>query len=73
MTAMTPAQRQYDLDLAVAMRRMSVWIEPRSRKVSSTLQLAAERIEALVTSIQIEQPLSVVTPIQPASTPDGAK
>ena len=46
-TAMTPAQRQYDLDLAASMRRMAVWIEPRSRKVSDTLKIAAERIAAL--------------------------
>ena len=57
---MTPAQRQYDLDLAASMHRMAVWIEPRSRKVSLTLQLAAERIEALIASV----------PIQPASTPE---
>ena len=72
---MTPAQRQYDLDLAASMRRMAIWIEPRSRKVSLTLKLAAERIEALITSMPVERPLSVVTPIeqpnkiQPASTP----
>lgn len=60
---MTPAQRKYDLDLAASMQRMAVWIEPRSRKVSITLKAAAERIEALVTSI----------PIQPASKPDEAK
>ncbi len=54
---MTPAQRKYDLDLAVSMKMMARWIEPRSRKVSVTLQLAAERIEALLQN-------------QPASTPD---
>jgi hypothetical protein len=66
---MTPAQRKYDLDLAASMQRMALWIEPRSRKVSLTLKLAAERIEALITSMPTE-PMSVVTPIQPASTPD---
>lgn len=70
---MTPAQRQYDLDLAMSMKQMAVWIEPRSRKVSITLRAAAERIEALSASVHIEQPLSVITPIQPASTPDEAQ
>ena len=58
---MTPAQREHDLDLAVSMHRMAVWIEPRSRKVALTLRLAAERIEALIAHTQIDQP---------ASTPD---
>ena len=49
---MTPAQRQYDLDLAASMHRMAQWIEPRSRKVSLTLQVAAERIEALASAAQ---------------------
>lgn len=57
---MTPAQRQYDLDLALSMLKLAQRIEPRSRKVSDTLRVAADRIEALVASI----------PIQPASTPD---
>lgn len=55
---MTPAQRQYDLDLAASMHRMAKWIEPRSRKVSDTLKLAATRIEALAVSLPIEQPAS---------------
>jgi hypothetical protein len=54
---MTPAQRKYDLDLAMSMKQMAVWIEPRSRKVSITLRLAAERMEALLQT-------------QPASTPE---
>ena len=41
---MTPAQRQYDLDLVASMQQMAVWIEPRSRKVSDTLKVAAMRI-----------------------------
>ena len=44
---MTPAQRQYDIDLVAAMQRMATWIEPRSRKVSDTLRVAATRIAAL--------------------------
>jgi hypothetical protein len=56
---MTPAQRQYDLDLARSMHRMAAWIEPRSRKVADTLNIAAKRIEALSTQTD-----------QPASTPD---
>jgi hypothetical protein len=57
---MTPAQRQYDLDLAVSMLKMAQWIEPRSRKVSDTLRIAANRISALASQVQI----------QPASTPE---
>ena len=55
---MTPAQRQYDLDLAKSMHKMAAWIEPKSRKVADTLKVAAKRIEALSSQIQ------------PASTPD---
>ena len=54
---MTPAQRKYDEDLVLAMQMMANWIEPRSRKVSLTLRIAAERIEALLQN-------------QPASTLD---
>ena len=49
---MTPAQRQYDLDLVASMQRMAVWIEPRSRKVSDTLKFAAVRISALAAVCQ---------------------
>lgn len=48
---MTPAQRKYDLDLATSMKRMAVWIEPRSRKVSDTLRIAADRISALASAL----------------------
>ena len=48
---MTPAQRQYDIDLAASMRRMAQWIEPRSRKVSDTLRVAADRIYALASAL----------------------
>jgi len=61
---MTPAQRKYDQDLALSLRNMAQWIEPRSRKVSGTLTLAADRIEALSASIPIDQP---------ASQPDQAR
>ena len=70
---MTPAQRQYDLDLVASMCRMAVWIEPRSRKVSDTLKLAASRISALAGSLpdtataQLDQHGNK---IQPASTPE---
>ena len=59
---MTPAQRKYDQDLAVAMRRMAQWIAPRSRKVSDTLKVAADRIDALSSSAPVEPEN------QPAST-----
>jgi hypothetical protein len=69
---MTPAQRQYDIDLVVAMQKVAKLVEPRSRKMSDMLKVAAGRIDALSASVQIDQPLSVITPIQPASTPDEA-
>lgn len=61
---MTPAQRKYDLDLAASMRTMAQQVVTRSRKISDTLTVAADRIEALSASIPVEQP---------ASTPDQAK
>lgn len=70
---MTPAQRQYDLELVASMYKMAVWIEPRSRKVSDTLKLAASRISALAGSLpdtataQLDQHGNK---IQPASTPE---
>lgn len=70
---MTPAQHKYDLDLAASMYRMAHWIEPRSRKVSDTLKLAAARITALVSSMPLD-PVPQLdesgNKIQPASTPD---
>lgn len=70
---MTPAQRKYDLDLAASMHRMALWIEPRSRKVSDTLRVAAKRIEALAASLPADPavPLdSQGNKIQPASAPE---
>lgn len=64
---MTPAQRKYDLDLAASMQRMAQWIAPRSRKVSDTLKVAAERLDALSASVPVE------AQTQPASTSDKAK
>jgi hypothetical protein len=72
---MTPAQRQYDLDLAVAMQRMAKQIEPKSRKVSETLRLAAERIAALASSLPADPAVQLDqhgNKIQPASTPGHA-
>jgi hypothetical protein len=48
---MTPAQRKYDLELVASMHKMAQWIEPRSRKVSDTLRVAADRIYALASSL----------------------
>jgi len=56
---MTPAQRKYDLELAVSLRTMSQQVSPRSRKLGDTLTLAADRIDALSASIPVEQPLPV--------------
>jgi hypothetical protein len=60
---MTPAQRQYDIDLAAAMRETARLVEPRSRKMSDMLKVAAGRIDALTAMVPVDQ-------IQPASTPD---
>lgn len=73
---MTPAQRQYDLDLAASMKRMAVSIEPRSRKVSDTLRVAADRIAALASALPADPPVQLDlhgNKIQPASTPDQVK
>ncbi len=69
---MTPAQRQYDIDLASSMRRMATWLEPRSRKVSDTLRVAADRIYALASTLPADPPPQLDkhgNKIQPASTP----
>lgn len=73
---MTPAQRKFDVDLALSLRNMASWIGPRSRKVADTLILAADRIDALSSSAPVEpQPqLDMHGRIkQPASTPDQVK
>ena len=44
---MTPAQRQYDLELAASMRLQATQVASRSRKIADTLNAAADRIEAL--------------------------
>ena len=70
---MTPAQRQYDIDLVASMRRMATWIEPRSRKVSDTLRIAADRIYALASSMPADPPVQLDphgNKIQPASAPE---
>ena len=56
---MTPAQRQYDIDLAASMQRMAVWIEPRSRKVSDTLKIAAVRILMLAANVPDDTPVQL--------------
>jgi len=71
---MTPAQRKYDQDLIASMRRMAQNIEPRSRQLSDTLKLAAERMDALSSAAPVEPAPQLAQdspPIhQPASTPD---
>ena len=70
---MTSAQCKYDIDLIAAMRRMVQNIESRSRQLSDTLKVAAERLDALSSAAPVEpapqlaqngQPIN-----QPASTP----
>lgn len=65
---MTPAQRKYDTELAASMRQMAQQFAKRSRKVSDTLKLAADRIDALSSSAPVEPEVK-----QPASTPAQAK
>lgn len=73
---MTPAQRKYDIELVASLRTQALQVSTRSRKISDTLKLAADRIETLSMSAPIEQPPEVDPQgfaIQPASTPDQAK
>jgi len=51
---MTPAQRKYDQDFIASLRRMAKNIEPRSRQLSDTLKLAAERLDALSSAAPVE-------------------
>ena len=63
-------------DLVAPMRQMAQRIEPRSRKVSDTLKLAADRIDALSASVPVDPPPELEHQDnieQPASTPDRAK
>ena len=66
---MTPAQRRYDEDLISSLRNMATWVLPRSRRLSDTLKIAADRIAALSSAAPIEVPFAQQ---QPASTPDQA-
>jgi hypothetical protein len=74
---MTPAQRKYDQDFIASLLRMAKNIEPRSRQLSDTLKLAAERMDALSSAAPVEPGPNVAqdTPLihQPASTPDQAQ
>ena len=72
----TPAQRKYYQDLTTSMRKMSQWIEPRSRKVSDTLHVAADVIEELSARVPVDPAVQLDqhgNKIQPASTPEQAK
>ena len=73
---MTPAQRKYDIDLIASLRRMAQNIEPRSRQLSDTLKVAAERLDALSSAAPVEPAPQLAhdgQPIhQPASSPDQA-
>ena len=51
---MTPAQRKYDTDLAAAMRDMAVRVASRSRKISDTLKVAADRLDALSSGVPVD-------------------
>jgi len=70
---MTPAQRKFDTDLVTSLHTMARQIEPRSRKASDTLKLAADRIDALSSAAPVEAPPALDAHgqiIQPASTSD---
>jgi hypothetical protein len=73
---MTPAQRKYDQDLIIAMRRMAANVEPRSRQLSDTLKVAAERLDALSSAAPVEPAPQLAHDgqiiHQPASAPDQA-
>ena len=64
---MTPAQRKYDRDLIAALQVLARNIEPRSRKLSDALKLAAGRIDALSSMVPVD------TPTQPASNTGSSK
>ena len=68
---MTPAQRKYDIDLAEAMQRMSAWIAPRSRKVSDTLRLGADRLRALAYGEPGDVAPAKTLPLPPDDMRDG--
>ena len=73
---MTPAQRKYDEDLVLSLHNMAQWIAPRSRKVSDTLKLAADRLATLSSSAPVEPAPQLNEhgeAIQPASTSDQAQ
>ena len=74
---MTPAQRKYDQDFIASLRRMAKNIEPRSRQLSDTLKLAAERLDALSSAVPVEPAPQLAQDgqikHQPASSPDQAQ
>jgi len=73
---MTPAQRKYDLDLIASLRRTAQRVASRSRQLSDTLKLAAERLDALSTTAPVEPTPNLAQDgqavHQPASTLDQA-
>jgi len=77
---MTPADRQYDIDLVRSMREQARQVRKRSGKISVTLLQGADRLERLSNSTSVEplpiadptqtlDPTQTSDPIQPASTP----
>ena len=68
---MTPAQRKYDSDLARSMERMANWIAPRSRKVSDTLKLGAQRLRALAYGEPPDVQPPKTLPLPPDDMRDG--
>jgi hypothetical protein len=63
---MTPAQRQYDKDLAISLANIAQQIERRSGKLASMLKIAARRIDALssesaerMVAVPVEQPMQM--------------
>ena len=71
---MTPAERKFDQDLIKSLRVMAQNIFTRSRKISDTLKLAADRLEMLLAQAPLvpTPPIKQHEPAQPASTPDQA-
>jgi hypothetical protein len=71
---MTPADRQYDIDLVRSMREQARQVRKRSGKISVTLLQGADRLERLSNSMPVEpipipDPTQTSDPTQPASTP----
>ena len=72
---MTPAERQYDLDLVRSLRQQAAWIEPRIGKLAVLMRQAADRLEAvsleMASAMPARQTLGYDSGVQPATLPSS--